>query len=73
MTQDILNIHIIPCEIELIEKKINSINNKCLHIPKIIFEKEKIKSIYNEQIKNNQNKLTCSEIFLKFLEFIKSY
>ena len=73
LTQDILNIHIIPCEIELIEKKINSINNKCLHIPKIIFEKEKIKTIYNEQIKNNQNKLTCSEIFLKFLEFIIFY
>ena len=73
LTQDILNIQKIPCQIEIIANNINSIIYKCLHIPKIIFERQKIKSIYNKQIKNNQNKLTCSEIFLKFLEFIIYY
>ena len=73
LNKDVLNIQKIPCKIEIIEKKINSIIYKCLHIPKIILDKEKIAKIYNEQIKNNQNKLTCAEIFLKFLEFIIYY
>ena len=54
---------------------IKTINYKNLNIPKIIFEKDKIKKLYKEQINDNfdKNNLSCSQIFLYFLEFLIYY
>jgi len=59
------------------EKKINpfidKLEYKYIHMPKNIFYKDKLINIYKEQIGDNKNNLTCSQIFLKFLEFLIYY
>jgi hypothetical protein len=47
--------------------------NYIIHIPKNILDKEKLRKIYNEQIGKNKNNLTCSQLFLYFLEFLIYY
>jgi hypothetical protein len=69
----------IPVVSEINEKKINSfidnMSKKSISLPKNIFYKDKLKQIYKEQILDNKvkNNLTCSEIFLYFLEFLIYY
>ena len=70
LSKDILNVQKIPFEFDSKEKKYKY---KCMHIPKIIFDKEKMKNIYDETIGTNKNKISCAEIFLLFLEFIIFY
>ena len=70
LSKDVINVQNVPLGYKSNEEKINSINYEPMHIPKIIFDKEKIKQIYDEEIGKNKNVLTCSEIFLQFLEFI---
>ena len=50
-----------------------TINYKHIHLPEIIFDKEKLKKLYNEQIGINKNNLSCAEILLYFLEYIIYY
>ena len=52
---------------------IDELKYKPIYYPKYIFDKERLENIYNEQIGNNKNKLTCTEIFLYFLEFLIYY
>ena len=52
---------------------IDELEYKSIHYPEYIFNKERLKNIYNEQIGNNKNSLTCTEIFLYFLEFLIYY
>ena len=61
--------------IKINEGKIEDFFDKNIQIPKIIFDKKKIKKIYDEKIGKNENKnrLSCSELFLKFLEFFIYY
>ena len=47
--------------------------NYIIHIPKNILDKEKLRKIYNDQIGKNKNNLTCSQLFLYFLEFLIYY
>jgi hypothetical protein len=69
----------IPVASEINEKKINSfidnMSKKSVSLPKNIFYKDKLKQIYKEQILDNKakNNLSCSEIFLYFLEFLIYY
>ena len=42
-------------------------------IPGCILDRNKIHGIYNKQIGNNKNELSCAEILLKFIEFIACY
>ena len=69
--------HKIPFSKYLLEKKLNpyidSLDYIGIHLPKHIFKKEELKEIYNKQIGDNKNKLTCTEIFMHFLEFIIYY
>ena len=70
LSKDILNVKNIPSGYEFNEGSYHSFIYKGMHLPKNIFDKEKIRNIYNEQINKNKNILSCAEIFLKFLEFI---
>ena len=69
----------IPVFSEDKEKKINPfielLSKKSIFLPKNIFYKDKLKQLYKEQILDNKDKnnLTCSEIFLYFLEFLIYY
>lgn len=54
---------------------INNIQNKKVELPSCLFNKDELRKMYYEQIGKNQNKniMSCSEIFLQFLEFIIFY
>ena len=56
-----------------IESFINNIRKENILLPDCIFNRDKIKEIYEKQIGNNKNKLSCAEIFLSFLEFVIFY
>ena len=49
------------------------LNKEKIPISDIIFDKNKIRKIYNKNISKNKNKLSCAEILLKFIEFIAFY
>ena len=67
----------LPFSHDFENKKINPFIDELayenIHIPKHLNDKEILKKIYNEQIGQNKNKLTCAEIFLYFLEFLIYY
>ena len=69
--------HRIPFSKNLFENKIDkfidNLDYKGIHLPKHLFKKEELKDIYEKQIGNNKNKLKCSQIFLYFLEFLIYY
>ena len=52
---------------------IDELKYQNIYIPKHLNDKETLKNIYNEQIGENKNNLTCAEIFLYFLEFLIYY
>ena len=54
---------------------INNIKTKNFELPSCLFNKDKLRKIYEEQIGKNPNKnnMSCSEILLEFLEFIIFY
>ena len=54
---------------------IKNIKTKSVELPSCIFNKEKLRKIYDEQIGKipNKNNMSCSEILLEFLEFIIFY
>jgi hypothetical protein len=70
LSKDIFNVKNIPNGYEFDEGKYYHFIYKSIHIPNIVFDKGKIRNIYNEEINKNKNLLSCAEIFLKFLEFI---
>ena len=67
----------IPFSDDSINNKINpfidELKYQNIYIPKHLNDKETLKNIYNEQIGENKNNLTCAEIFLYFLEFLIYY
>ena len=69
LSKDMINVQSVLLGYESNEEKKNFVNYEPMHIPKIIFNREKITKIYDEEIGENKNILTCSEIFLLFLEF----
>ena len=74
------NSEIIPINLPFshdFESKINSfidnLNYENIHIPKHLNDKDMLRKIYQKQIDDNKNNLTCAEIFLYFLEFLIYY
>ena len=61
------------------ESFFNNIREKTILLPEFLFDKKSLFEIYKEQINNNKNilleknDLSCSELFLSFLEFIIFY
>ena len=51
---------------------VDSIREENIFMPNFSYDKNTLKEIYNKQIENKNN-LSCSEIFLYFLEFIIFY
>ena len=58
---------------ESIKNFIFHLNKEKIPISDIIFNKNKVKKIYKENIRKNKNELSCAEILLKFIEFIAFY
>ena len=50
-----------------------NIKKEKIPIPDCIFNKNKVLEIYKKEIGQNKNELSCSEILLKFIEFIAFY
>ena len=74
------NSEIIPINLPFshdFESKINifidNLNYENIHIPKHLNDKDMLRKIYQIQIGDNKNNLTCAEIFLYFLEFLIYY
>lgn len=50
-----------------------SLKTEIVPLPDCLFDKKKIHQIYQKEIGNNKNKMSCAEILLKFIEFITFY
>ena len=58
---------------ENINNFLSCLNKEKIPIPDGIFNKKKIREIYNKKIAKNKNNMSCAEILLKFIEFITFY
>ena len=56
-----------------VDSFIYNIKKENILLPDCIFNRNKIKEIYDEKIGKNKNTLSCAEIFLSFLEFVIFY